>query len=375
MKEHVLKILAVFAFIVSLPLQYVTAQAFRISLIVFLVYLAGNLVYVWNTKESIKVITKDPVMVAITWFLIGTSIVRLYNGAKTAIAQKQDSKDKKEMITSYLSYKLIAYTALEYLDEKNLDPNSERLDSLGIINENSMHDLICGLYYDDNKHADYAKARNYYRKASPNNSLARGIYGDFVYYGIADIPSDEGYKYIEDAAKLYVPEAQYRMLGFCAKTNSLEEAEKWYKSLSRYETAILVDLYFSNDILRNYVESNNGAIGQKVIDDVIDHYFTLSSEAYILMTSLQVQNKKPYAAIRLSEEYWNSIIKNEKDRDKKKQYRLFLEAYKYRVFMNTGNKRKAMMIEKKYNSIFNGSFYRNIEVINNIPIEVNYRIK
>lgn len=344
------RVVAILAFILSMPFQLLTRQVFYISLIVFCVFLLGNILYLWAKKESIKNLFNDPVLKSLALFLAGASTIAAFTFCVTTLSEKQNSMEREELFTEYISQRIVCDMAIKQLEVENKEPSYEWLDSMGVVNTNSLYDLICGVYYGTENHlsCNYKKARDYLSKAAETNPSAAYLYGECVYLGLGDIPDrPRGIEFINMAAEKQVIEAQYRLLGISVLSNNLREAEKWYSRIVYANTKDSVDIRFNNTNLINREDSNRVSQNGEAIKENLLHWYNMSIDSFDLMCALQIKEKKPFAAICLCEDYLSKTPWCKKGKNKQK-IRAFLDRVKFTILMETGNRVQAKHIADKH---------------------------
>lgn len=356
------------AFLISMPIQVLSSQVLYISLCVFLVFLIGSFFYLWIEKQKITKLFKDPVLFFLSRFLAGALVAYVVTFTWTSYLEKRDKRERKEMLTEYISQRIVCDLALNKLEKEKITPSYEWLDSMGIVNNKSIYDVICGLYYGDEKGGqDFNKARSFFEKASKENHFAAYLYGKYVYMGLGDIPDNRGIELITSAAEHQVQDAQYELLGLKAISGNVEEAEKWYSRIIHAEMDDNINIELSNSNLIGIDEVN-----KSVLMDNINHFFKISYDAFSIVLGLQIKAKKPYAANIVCKDYFTHLEHHVTD---KKKLRTFIDAAKYTVFMQTGNMVQAKRIAKKHSNWAGITMWDSPEISYQIPFNVNFKIK
>lgn len=335
--------------IVSLFFQLLSSQVLLISALVFVVFLAGNLVFLWITegKVTFKGLFRDPVLKSMGLFLTGAVLTAGFSYCKTEHIKRKDSRERKELLTEYISERILCDLTLGQLEQDGKEPSYAWCDSVGVVNEKSIYDLICGHYYLYSKKPDYQKARSYLKKASEVNPHAAYLYGECLYLGLGDISEKEkGLPLITWAAEKQILEAQFRLLGMSIISKNLTEAEKWYGRMVQARTEERVSVYFNNFLLVDPEDEDKAKRGQDAIENVLSHIFTLTFDAYELLYDLQIKGKKPYAAIKICEDYLSESSWFIADNDKKLE--TLINRLKYIAFIQTGNYIQARKVARSH---------------------------
>ena len=189
--------------------------------------------------------------------------------------------------------------------------------------------------------------------------------------GIGDISDEKrGLDTISKAAEMGVMEAQFKLLGLSAISNNMEEARKWY--------SYIINASFEDSIFINCSNPNLVDICGERIDSVIQEnsrvIILTINEALNAMCYLQIKEKKPYAAIKLCDEFFG-ILSSRNGMKNDKELAKYMDGIKYYIFAETGNISQAIKIshKKSYKSI--GS-KRDFEImIPFSPINVYFRPK
>lgn len=356
------------AILISMPIQVLSSQVLYISLCVFLVFLIGSFFYLWIEKQKITKLFNDPVLFFLSRFLTGALVAYVVTFTWTSYLEKRDKRERKEMLTEYISQRIVCDLALNKLDKEKITPSYEWLDSMGIVNNKSIYDVICGLYYGDEKGGrDFTKARSFFEKASKENHFAAFLLGKFVYMGLGDIPDKRGLELMASAAEHQVLDAQFELLGLKAISNNVEEAEKWYSRIIHAEMEDNIYIEFKNS---NMIGEDS--VNDSVLKDSFSHIYTISYYAFSIVLDLQRKAKKPYAANKICKDYITQAKHYVEDR---KKLRAFIDAAKYVIFMDTGNVVQAKRIAKKHSSWAGITMWDSPEISYQIPFNVNFKIK
>lgn len=368
------KIISLTAFVVSIPFQLVSSQTLIIASVFFLIFLGGDILYILVTKEKKSILLRDPILLALASFLVGTSSVTLLSLASTTSYDNRSSSERNAILADYVAQLITCDLAINQFEEKNIEPSYEWLDSMGIVDDKSIYDLILGMYYNDHthhNHLDYQKARYYFEKAANDNPYAKYLYGHYLYMGIGDISEESrGIDTITKAAEMGVLDAQFKLLGLSAAKNNIDEAEKWYSYIINATIEDSLIVYFNPNLINEPDD-----IIKQAINNNVENIFLTINEALCLMCDIQIKEKKPYAAIKLCNDYFK-ILSRRSGKEYDKEIDKLIAGIKYYVFIETGNITQAIKIAHKrsFKSIVPSR--RDFEVVLPIfPVNVSFQKK
>lgn len=346
-------VIAIIAFIVSIPFQLLSRQVFLISSIVLAVFLILNLIYVWAKGIDIKRLFDDTVLKSVASFWIGSTIVLGVSFCYTSFIEHRTRSERESFLASNVSQSLLCDIVVGKLMAENIEPTYEWLDSMGVINESHCYDYICGSYYIGLESSDYAKARKHFKIAAEDNPLAAYLYGECLYLGLADIPEEEeGVRYFRYAAEHEVLDAQFRLFGHYALSGDIGEAEKWYKRIIHINWARTFTVSLSNSNLFDSRGSDSAL--ETFLKPIMTHIMDVRNRTALALYSIQMSRNRPYAAMQVIDEFIDSIPGETSKAERQRVKEQFAQM-KYNVFANSGNYVEARKIYKKYSSSFDNS--------------------